>query len=285
MTRTTLEFQPDLKADVAILDGKPATGTALERISHHLDHVRKLAGVSTFASVKSANNFPSGAGIASSASGFAALSVAAAAALGLELSERDLSILARLGSGSASRSVPSGFVEWFPGATHTDSYAESFAPVDYWDLVDLVAVVSHQHKHTGSTEGHKLAGTSILQAARVAHVSERLAKCKSAILDRDFAAFADVVEMDSNLMHAVMMTSIPALFYWTSETVGLMEAVRTWRSEGLKVCYTIDAGPNVHCLCLSGDASEIHKRLDDIPGVTEVRRAGPGRGAYIESIE
>ena len=85
--------------------------------------------------------------------------------------------------------------------------------------------------------------------------------------------------------YAFRVILLICLFYWTSETVGLMEAVRTWRSEGLKVCYTIDAGPNVHCLCLSGDAPEIHKRLDAIPGVTEVRRAGPGRGAYIESLE
>jgi diphosphomevalonate decarboxylase len=282
-TRTTVTFDPDLAADQVTLDDKVVSGGALDRISGHLDHFRKLAGITTHARVDSTNNFPAGAGIASSASGFAALTVAAAGALGLDLSERALSSFARLGSGSASRSVPAGFVEWYVGDTHEASYAETIAPADHWNLRDLVTIISKGHKTTGSTEGHALAGTSILQTARVAHAPERIAACRSAILDRDFPAFAEVVEMDSNIMHAVMMTSHPPLFYWAPETLAIMAAVRAWRAEGLRVCYTIDAGANVHCICIADDEAEVLRRLHTIAGVIEIRTAGPGRGASFES--
>ena len=285
MTRTSVEFRDDLASDHVTLDDKTVSGAALGRISRHLDHFRKLAGITTFAAVESSNNFPAGAGIASSASGFAALTVAAAASLGLKLSERELSSLARLGSGSAARSIPAGFVEWYPGSTHEASYAASIAAPEHWDVVDLVAIISQGHKTTGSTEGHALAGTSVLQQARVASAPGRIAACREAILNRDFATLASVVEMDSNIMHAVMMTSVPALFYWEPETIAIMAAVRAWRAEGLSVCYTIDAGPNVHCLCTVADADAITQELDGMPGILEVRRGGPGRGAYVESVE
>src|SRR5260221_11030693 len=180
-TRTTVEFMPKLAADSVSVDGQEMSGAGLDRVSRHLDYMRKLASVPQHARVTSASNFPVGAGIASSASAFAALSLAAAAALGLELSERELSSIARLGSGSASRSVPGGFVEWYAGTTHETSYAETFAPAEHWALTDLVAVVNRGHKRTGSTEGHALAGSSVLQPARLDTASERLTQCKAAI--------------------------------------------------------------------------------------------------------
>jgi diphosphomevalonate decarboxylase len=282
-TRTTVEFRPDLASDSAVVDGREMAGSGLARVSRHLDHVRRMANVSQRASVTSASNFPAGAGIASSASAFAALSLATCSALGLTLSERELSCLARLGSGSAARSIPGGFVEWRAAPTHEASYAETFAPADHWPLVDFVAIVSRAHKATGSTEGHALAGTSVLQEARVRSVPQRLAMCEDAILRRDFAEFAEVVESDSNIMHAVMMTSSPALFYWSPATLALMAAVRQWRAEGIGVCYTIDAGPNVHCICAPGDEQTVSERLAAHEGVLEVRRAGPGGPAYLVS--
>jgi diphosphomevalonate decarboxylase len=280
-TRTTVEFSPDFAADSASVDAQAMSGAGLDRVARHLDYARKLAGVTQRATVTSASNFPAGAGIASSASAFAALSLAAAAALGLELSERELSSMARLGSGSASRSVPGGFVEWYEGTTHETSYAETFAPAEHWALTDLIAVVNRGHKRTGSTEGHALAGSSVLQQARLDTAAERLAQCKAAIQHCDFAAFADVVERDSNIMHAVMMTSVPPLFYWQPETLALMEAVRDWRSDGIQVLYTIDAGPNVHCLCAPGHEQAVQERLSARPNVLEVLKAIPGGPAYI----
>jgi len=280
-TQTSVEFREDLTADQATIDGAAVTGGPLDRISRHLDHLRALAHTTQRAAVASANNFPAGAGIASSASAFAALSLAASTALGLNLSERELSTVARLGSGSASRSIPGGFVEWHYGATHAESFAESFAPPDYWPLTDVIAIVSRAHKATGSTEGHALAGTSPLQAARVADAPARLARCKAAILNRDFDALAEVVELDSNIMHGIMMTGNPPLLYWQPETIAIMHLVRQLRASGVAVCYTIDAGPNVHCLCASSAVEAVKQRLLATPGILEVRAAGPGGPAAI----
>ncbi len=275
-TVTTVRFDPALPADRLILDGKEQGGEVLERVSRHLDHLRTLAGIQTRALVISRNNFPTGAGIASSASAFSALTVAACAALGLRLSERQLSALARLGSGSACRSVPGGFVEWYAGRDHDSSHAQSIAPPEHWALVDLVAIVSSAHKAVGSTGGHALAPTSPLQAARVADAPRRLNICREAIYKRDFEALADVIEQDALMMHAVMMTSSPPLIYWLPTTLHIMQAVQQWRQAGLPVAFTIDAGPNVHVITTAEFRAQLSQRLAQIAGVDRVLEAGPG---------
>lgn len=280
-TDTQVTWDARLTADTLHLNGAPASGAALQRVSQHLDVLRTRLNLDAHASVVSENNFPMGAGIASSASAFAALTVAAVAAAGQTLSERDLTTLARRGSGSASRSIPSGFVQWHMGTDDASSYAESIAPPDYWQLIDVIAVISMEHKATGSQAGHRTASTSDLQDARIAGADARFALCKQALLAQDFATFADVVEQDSNLMHAVMMTSRPPLFYWQPATLTVMAAVRDWRQAGRQVCYTLDAGPNVHCLCLSTDAAWVQAQLTAIPGVQNVLTAKPGGPAHL----
>ncbi len=280
-TRTTVSFQPSLPFDELIINGHEVGGAGLARISYMLDIIRGVANIHERAEVMSENNFPSGTGIASSASAFAALALAGSEAAGLSLSERELSRLARRGSGSAARSVPGGFVEWQAGTRDEDSFAFSIAEPNHWDLVDCVAIVSAAHKKTGSTEGHVITGTSPLQAARVEDAPRRLDICRSAILARDFNAFASIVELDSDMMHAVMMTSTPALFYWKPASLEVMNCVRQWRSEGIPVCYTMDAGPNVHVICLETEAQLIEKRLHEIRGVDKVLVARPGGPAKI----
>ncbi len=139
------------------LNSQPVSGAGLQRVSAFLDLVRQMAGIHLRAEVISKNNFPHGAGIASSAAAFAALALAATRAAGLDLDEASLSRLARRGSGSACRSIPAGFVEWQMGTGDVDSYAVSIAPPSHWDLVDCIAVLSDEQKSTGSTEGHALA--------------------------------------------------------------------------------------------------------------------------------
>lgn len=280
-TRTTVSFQPSLPFDELIINGREVTGAGLRRVSYILDLIRSLAGIQEYAEVVTENNFPSGAGIASSASAFAALALAGSRAAGLRLSESELSRLARRGSGSASRSIPAGFVEWQAGTTDEDSYAFSIAAADHWKLADCIAIVSASHKKTGSTEGHALAPTSPLQAARVADAPRRLDLCRDAILRRDFAAFASIVELDSDMMHAVMMTSSPPLHYWQPASVNVMQAVRQWRSEGVPLCYTVDAGPNVHVLCPETEADFVEQQLRQIPGVSDVLVARVGGAAQI----
>ena len=279
-TRTSVSFGAG-KTDSLAINSNEVTGKGLERVSYILDIVREKAGIKDRAEVTSENNFPSGAGIASSAAAFAALAVAASKAAGLDLSEPELSMLARRGSGSASRSIPAGFVEWKMGEDEADSYSFSIAPVDHWNLVDCVAIVSASHKKTGSTEGHALAGTSPLQEARVADANRRLDICRNAILKKDFEAFANIIEHDSDIMHSVMMTSNPPLMYWQSATVEIFHQVREWRASGLPVGYTVDAGPNVHVLCLGEYKAEVEKRLREIPGVSDVLVAGVGGAAKV----
>ena len=280
-TRTTVSFQPSLPFDELIINGHEVVGKGLERVSYILDLVREKAGIKMNAEVMSENNFPSGAGIASSAAAFAALAMAGSKAAGLDLSEPELSILARRGSGSASRSIPAGFVEWKMGEAESDSFAFSIAPPDHWNLADCVAIVSSTHKKTGSTEGHAIAGTSPLQGARVADAPRRLDLCRNAILNKDFEAFANIIEHDSDMMHSVMMTSNPPLMYWQSATVEIFHQVREWRAAGLPVGYTVDAGANVQVSCLGEYKAEVEKRLREIPGVKNVLVAGVGGAAKI----
>lgn len=277
-TITTVAFDPALEADQVTIEDTETGETAHHRVTEHLDRIRALSGVMQRARVVSRNSFPMGAGIASSASAFAALTVAACASAGLELDQRRLTTLARLGSGSACRSIPAGFVEWHAASTHEDSYAEPIAPPDHWDLCDLIAIVQTAHKKVGSTHGHEVTASSPFTAARLSEAERALPVVRDAILRRDFAAFGLETEQEALRMHAVMMTSLPSLLYWSPETVRILHAVRDWRAGGPESYFTIDAGANVHVLCLSADAGEVEARLRALPGVQDVlpNHAGPG---------
>jgi diphosphomevalonate decarboxylase len=280
-TQTSVTFDEGFSSDHIYVDGQPASPSACERVSLHLDRIRQITGITTYATVESHNNFPVGAGLASSASAFAALSLAGISAAGHSLEPIELSRLARRGSGSACRSIFGGFVEWYASETDEGSYAEAFATPDHWDLQDLIVIFSSEHKGVGSTQGHTLADTSPLQSARVADTPRRLDECRRAILDHDFSALASIIELDCNLMHAVMYTSTPPLIYWHPETLRVMTAVTEWRAEGHEVCYTIDAGPNVHCICTSDHADTIEERLRRLSGVEKILRAYPGDSARV----
>lgn len=281
-TKTSVTFRDDLKdGDVLTVNGQEVTGASLNRAAKFMDEVRRLSGEERFAEIVSENNFPMGAGIASSASAFAALALAGSAAAGLDLSERDCSRLARMGSGSACRSVPGGFCEWLYGSGDADSVSVSIAPAEHWDLTDLIAVISGEHKKVGSSAGHGMASTSPYQSARVADAPERIEKCRAAILNKDFAALAEVSERDCLLMHAVMMTSTPPLLYWEPASIALVKGVKAWREEGIPCFCTLDAGPNVHILCPSEAADEIRSRVERVPGVKDILSSGPGGKAAL----
>lgn len=280
-TRTMVTFDPSLPRDIFDLNGIRQSGDALQRVTNHLNIIRGLRGVSTRAHIMSENNFPSDAGIASSASAFAALTLAAVNAIGIEMSQKDLSRLARRGSGSACRSIPGGFVEWYRGNTDTDSFAISFAEPDHWDLIDSIAIVDVGSKKIGSTKGHALAKTSPLQEARVLDADRRLDICKQSILKKDFLTLASVIELDSNLMHAVMMTSQPTIYYWLPVTLEIMQTVQSLRKTGIAAAFTIDAGPNVHVISEATSGDLVQRQLRKIPGVKDVLVAHAGKGARL----
>lgn len=279
-TITTVTFTADLAQDELFINQKQISGPGLERVSLVLDLIRAQAGLNLPARVASQSNFPVGSGIASSAAAFAALSVAGAAAASLTLDEASLSRLARRGSGSASRSVPSGYCEWCTGSDET-SVAASIAPPEHWDLRDVVVIVSQEHKAVGSSGGHRLAQTSSLQAARVAGAAARLAACREALLARSLAALGPIIEEDAIIMHGVMMSSHPPLYYWNAATMALIQATQTWRAEGLPVYFTIDAGPNVHLICEATAVEAVVSAARKIPGVQEVISSGVGGPARL----
>jgi diphosphomevalonate decarboxylase len=276
-TVTTVEFRPGLPADVMALDDLAARGRVLERVIAHLDRVRALAGLSDRAQVASRNDFPAGTGLASSSAAFAALTLAATSAAGLGLAEAELSRLARLGSGSACRSVPAGFALW-DGEDDETSWARQVAPPEHWDLRDVIAIVAREHKAVGSLDGHLAAPSSPLHRARLAAAPSFLEAVLAGIEQRCLAAIGPAVEADALAMHGVMMTSRPSLLYWLPATVAVLRAVRTWRKDGLAVYFTMDAGPNVHCLCEAEAAREVEGRLRAVDGVEDVIVSGPGDG-------
>jgi len=278
-TTTSVEFDKRLAKDEFFIDGESLAVEERDRLSKHLDLIRKKAGLRVFAEVRSKNNFPKGVGIASSASGFAALTMAAAKAAGLGLSEKELSILARLGSGSACRSIPDGFVEWRTGKRSKDSYAYSLFPPEYWDICDLIAVVGEKEKKVSSTEGHALAQSSPFYRARIIGIPKKIREIKKALKDKDFTKFGEVSEREAINMHAVMMTSNPPLYYWSPQTQAVILAVEEWRDSGLEVYFTIDAGPSVHLICKSNGIAKVRKCLSGIMGIKRVIINYPAAGA------
>ena len=280
-TTTTVEFDANLDHDVVVIGGKDAEGSARARVIAHLDRVRALAKIEMCVRMQSENNFPMGAGIASSASAFAALSLAATRAAGVELSERELAILARQAAGSACRSIPGGFVEWIAGSSSTESYAITIAPPEHWDLRDVIAIVSTEEKKVGSYEGHAAAQTSHFLAERINALPARFHRVRQAILARDLSLLGPAIEEEAIELHLIAMTSHPPIFYWSPGMVRVIEAARAWRRDGLAVYFTLDAGPNVHLICEAKDADQVASLARVVADVQRVIVNAPGGAAKI----
>lgn len=280
-TETRVEFKKGLSEDKVIIDGQAARGRERDRVVKHLDRVRDMVKFEFKARVVSKNNFPKSAGLSSSASGFAALSLAASKAAGLDLSEKDLSRLARLGSGSACRSIPGGWAEWKAGSSDKDSYAETVFSAKHWDVRVLVVVLNFERKRVSTTDGQAVAGTSVFYQERLRWARRKLREMKRVIKERDLASFGEMMEDEALNMHAVMLTSRPNLIYWLPETVRVMQLVQDWREEGLESYFTINTGQNVFVFCLAKDEDRLVRRLKRVKGVIEVRRDRVGRGARL----
>lgn len=258
-TTTVVEVDETLSTDHVILAGAnlPDDSRFAQRVSRHLDRLRVLAGSSLHARIATENTFPAATGFASSASGLAALTVAGAAAYGLKLTERELSIIARQGSGSACRSIPAGFVEWFAGSDDSSSYAAQIAAPQHWDIVDVAVIVSANEKQVSSSLGHRLALRSPFWEARQGLLPQRLEVVREAIMQRDFETFGRELESEALAMHTIALTSAyedrghwrSGIYYWTPDTLQLLLAVQEWRGDGLPVYFTLDAGPTVHLIC------------------------------------
>jgi diphosphomevalonate decarboxylase len=280
-TVTSVEFNDALKKDSFVLNNIEASSLETLRVTEHLNRIRTLAKIKSCARVISKNNFPKSSGIASSASGFAALTLAASKAIGLNLSEKDLSILARLGSGSACRSIPDGFVEWRKGENSDTSYAHSIYPKDYWDIEDIIVIVGSKGKKLSSSEGHALVESSPFYNKRIIDIPKKVKDLKKSLREKDFTKFGEIVEEEAINMHAVMMTSSPPLFYWQPETISIILSIIELRNQGLEAYFTIDAGPNVHIIIQRKDLKKLKIFLSKMKGVVEIIENNPAVGARI----
>jgi diphosphomevalonate decarboxylase len=283
-TRTEVRFDPALTTDSLELNGATETGGALVKVSKFLDLVRADAKLSAFAAVSSANNFPTAAGLASSASAFSALALAASAAAGLKLDGRALSILSRRGSGSAARSIFGGFVRLHLGkqADGLDCYAEPISGAAELDVRMVLGITRKGPKETLSTDGMRhTAATSPYFAAWVASSEPDLAAAEHAITRGDLEALGVVTEQSALTMHASALASRPAVLYFTGATIEGYRAVVAMRKAGVPAWFTCDAGPHIKALTDGKHAEDVARRLAEVPGVLEVRVCKPGKAAEV----
>jgi diphosphomevalonate decarboxylase len=270
VTETSVVFDPALERDELVLDGAPASA---DRVAPFLDLVRDAARVSTRASVSSRNDFPTASGLASSASGFAALALAASRAAGLELTDRELSILARRGSGSAARSIFGGFVRMHAGerADGSDAFA---VPLDN-PLADrlrmVIAIVGGGAPKThGSRDAmDHTAATSPFYASWIDLVPRDLVAAEAALARGDVQALGELTEANALAMHASAIAARPAVIYWQPATLAALAAVRGLRASGHAAWATMDAGPHVKVLTTAENAAAVAREMKAVPGVTD----------------
>ncbi len=279
-TRMQVTFDDALETDTLTVNDAPDE-KMLPRLSACLDRV---AGPDRHrARIASQCNFPIAAGLASSASSFAALTVAAAHAAGRSLTTAELASLAGQASGSAARSLLGGFVE----LANTDEgiAVDTLCEADDWPLaVVVVAITETGPKAVGSTEAMEISRkTSPFYSNWVEQQSADLDTAREAIQDRDFDKLARIAEHNCLKMHSIMWASRPPMVYWNAATMRCLETVRTLQAHDFGVFFTIDAGPQVKAVCLPEHAAEVVVRLRATDGVADIMVSGLGQGARLEA--
>ncbi|PAB01055.1 diphosphomevalonate decarboxylase [Enterococcus canintestini] len=262
-TETTVTFSEELTTDIFYLDDVLQDEAGTTKISRFLDLVRKKADCPLFAEVKSYNHVPTAAGLASSASGLAALAAACNQALQLNLSDKDLSRLARRGSGSACRSIFPGFVEWQKGTSDETSFAEP-VPSSGWEdeLAMIFILINDQEKDVSSRDGmRRTVETSAFYPGWLQTTPQDLASAKIAIHAQDFNKLGAITENNALKMHGTTLAAVPPFTYWSPDSLKAMNAVKKIRATGLACYFTMDAGPNVKVLCQKKDVAKIEAEL------------------------
>ncbi|MBH41103.1 MAG: diphosphomevalonate decarboxylase [Candidatus Magasanikbacteria bacterium] len=293
-TTASASFSSDNKEDRLIMRSPSGQATVLSpedrktrALYAHIQRIRNVSGCTDFVTVEAENNFPSDAGLASSASSFCAITGALLLAFGLQDvfdNKTEFSRYVRLaGSGSAVRSVYGGFVQWNKGDSCETSVAEQLANEDHWDLVDIIAIVETKKKKYSSSFGHEIAETSPFFTQRISCVSDRIGMVRHAILEKDFTLLGGLIEADSDCMHKVMRTSEPSLNYWNDATKEVMREVQRLRNKGVEAYYTIDAGANVHVLCQLQDVQSVHNAIQKLDQVSSVIINKAAKGVQVLS--
>ncbi len=276
-TQVTVELSGDLASDELIVNGEESQ-SMLPRISRCLDSL--IGDTRARARVTSHSNFPIAAGLASSASAFAATTVAAAGAANLSYDTEALARLAGLASGSAARSFYGGIVE-LKNTGDTISLT-SLSERDVWPLQVVVAITETAPKATGSTAAMEISReTSPFYSSWIERQDQDLDVARAAILRRDFRGLAAVAEHNCLKMHSVMWASRPPMMYWNSATMRCMQTVRRLQAEGCNVFFTIDAGPQVKAVCLPADTERVSEALVATPGVRKIMTSVLGPAARL----
>lgn len=279
-TETTVSFDPALQADTFLLDSQLQNTAATAKISRFLDLLRELAGTKLRAAVTSENFVPTAAGLASSASGLAALAAAGNAALQLGLDDSQLSRLARRGSGSACRSIFGGFVEWEQGIDDITSLAHPLAANGFEnDLAMLFVLINDKQKDVSSRDGmRRTVATSAFYPGWLASLPEDLAAIKQAIATQDFTALGRITEANGLKMHATTLAAVPPFTYWSPQSLMAMDLVRQLRATGTECYFTMDAGPNVKVLCRRQDEAAVQQAFSNSFSSDRLilAHAGPG---------
>lgn len=284
VTETKLRVDPSLDEDHVELDGRVATAAEAKRVVALLEDIRGRARRKEHAVVISRNRFPTAAGLASSASGFAALAAAADRGYELGASERVLSAIARQASASAARSIYGGFVELPAGKPGKKTLAaKPLFGQDHWDLRIVVAQAAKGPKKVGSTEGmERSRRTSPFYDAWVEKAPAITRTIRTALKKKDLDTLGAAMEQSTMAFHSCAMTASPGILYWQPATMAALHTVRRLRDErGISVWATMDAGPHVKALCHAADARKVRRALRETPGVLETLVAAPGPGVTV----
>ncbi len=264
-SRTTLEFG-DLPRDVAVIDGQPVTPHDMERIRSVVDVVRTQAGIRDRFRMESANDFPSNVGLGASASGFAALALAATRAAGLDLNQQEVSRIARRGAGSAARAVTGAFSKWKMGVADEDSYSVQLASED----LQIAMVIALVPAFKQTEDAHREAPTSPFFHARLAEMPRMLAEMELAIRKRDVGAICALAERDTLMLHGITMTGVGEMVLWRPQTLQVILAVKRMREAGVPAFFSIDTGATVYVNTFPDRADEVEAQVREL-GVQTIR--------------
>ncbi len=285
-TTTSVRFDASIERDTLWLNGTLADDRATRRVSGLLDRVRAVSQATSFAFVRSDNDFPTASGLASSASAFAALAMAAVRAAGLPMDHAMISDLARRSSASAARSIFGGFVRLPAGNKDTALLpACQLCGSDHWDLRVVVCVVSDKSKAVASTDGMMhTAQTSPYYGAWLDLCAALSPRIERSILERDLPGLGEAAEQSALAMHACALSSAPGLLYFEPASIGCLHAVRSLRRNGLEAYATMDAGPHVKVLTSASNANEVETQMQQVPGVIRTIVSKIGGDANVEDL-
>lgn len=286
-TETSISIIDGDKDEIVVFDDESNRQKTVKGIQNYLDLFRSLTGLSHCFRVETKNNFPTASGLASSSSGFSALATGLVKISNLDWPKNKISALARLGSGSAARSVSSGFVRFYRGEKEdgTDSFGETIFEKDHWPDFRLIAVITTKNpKYLSSKESSPILVKNPLFSMWSEASHKRVDLAIEAVRQKDLKQLGELMELDWYELQEVLATCTPPINYATEATHQVINQVRSLRNSGIECYFTTHAGPQVQIICLASDLEEIMAKLQELDGVIKLIASKAGSGAYENSI-